>query len=75
MTTRLDRKIEELQRIVETLLNLCPVTSNGIRCNLPANHAASEPHSFAIDFLPPRAHSMHLGDIDGQARFERSKCR
>jgi hypothetical protein len=75
MTTRLDRQIEELELIVERLLGLCPVTWNGIRCTLPANHAPTESHSFAIDFLPSSAHSMHTGDTHGPARIERIKHR
>ena len=46
MSTKLDQLIEQLEKMVETRLNLCKVTWNGARCTLPANHDKDEPHRF-----------------------------
>jgi hypothetical protein len=51
MAMRLDRKIEQLENLVEARLNLCHATWNGIRCSLPKNHASSTPHRFPGEFF------------------------
>ncbi len=48
MATTLDRRIEQLEKIVEARLDLCKMTWNGIRCTLPANHDQTEPHNFRV---------------------------
>jgi hypothetical protein len=49
--TPLDLQIEELQHMVETRLALCPVSSQGVRCTLPAYHQPAEEHRFEVHFL------------------------
>jgi hypothetical protein len=51
MRTPLDLQIEELQHMVETRLALCPVSSHGVRCTLPAHHQPAEEHRFEVHFL------------------------
>jgi hypothetical protein len=51
MLTPLDLQIEELQHMVETRLALCPVSSQGVRCTLPAYHYPAEEHSFQVEVL------------------------
>jgi hypothetical protein len=47
MATRLDQEIERLERLVEKHLDLCAVTSNGMRCTLPRSHGETMQHKFA----------------------------
>lgn len=51
MATRLDKEIEQLEKIVERCMNLCSATWDGIRCSLPANHEPTNSHRFPIEFL------------------------
>jgi len=64
MTMRLDRQIEQLERIVERRLELCKATWNGMPCRLPANHEPTEPHKFcseAADAELPASPMLGLG--------------
>ena len=49
MTTRLDRQIEQLERIVNRRLESCRASWNGLPCRLPANHVPLVPHEYSLD--------------------------
>jgi len=46
MGIQLEQDIEELQRIVERRLGLCPAARNDSRCTLPAGHEPADAHQF-----------------------------
>jgi hypothetical protein len=47
MALRLDRQIEEIEKIVDRHLDPCKATWNGMPCTLPTNHEPVEPHQFS----------------------------
>ena len=46
MATSLDQRIAQLEKIVDTHLDLCKAMRNGLRCVSPANHEPTQPHNF-----------------------------
>ena len=73
MPMRLDHQIEELVQIVARRLDLCPVTSNGLRCILPANHLPLEEHKFRIEFHPPTDAPSCREDKNGSSIVARTE--